>query len=351
MLLLSAASSAFAGSATWNLNPTSGDWNTATNWTPATVPNGPADTATFDVSSTTDVYFAVLGTFEVDGIVFNSSASAFTITFPFFALTISGAGITNNSGITQNFVVNVQSRILFLNSATAGSGTAFTNVFGGEIERGGFTQFFDTSTAGNGTFTSNGGTVSNGFDSALGGYTQFFGTSTADNGTFINNGAPVAFAGGGVTQFFDTSTAGNGTLVANGGVDGGLGGSIQFNGSSTGVGARVEVFDNGNLDVGLHSAPGVTVGSIEGSGAVFLGAKNLTVGSNNLSTTFSGVILGNPELTTLPGAVYGRVLLMQGRFKESLQMLTKALAMARECQLEREESIAPALMARIDRQG
>jgi hypothetical protein len=291
MLLLSAASSAFAGSATWNLNPTSGDWNTATNWTPATVPNGPADTATFDVSSTTDVYFAVLGTFEVDGIVFNSSASAFTITFPFFALTISGAGITNNSGITQNFVVNVQSRILFLNSATAGSGTAFTNVFGGEIERGGF------------------------------------------------------------TQFFDTSTAGNGTLVAKGGVDGGLGGSIQFNGSSTGVGARVEVFDNGNLDVGLHSAPGVTVGSIEGSGAVFLGAKNLTVGSNNLSTTFSGVILGNPELTTLPGAVYGRVLLMQGRFKESLQMLTKALAMARECQLEREESIAQALMARIDRQG
>src|SRR5947208_15938786 len=54
--LLSAASSAFAGSATWNLNPTSGDWNTATNWTPATVPNGPNDTATFDVSNITDVF-------------------------------------------------------------------------------------------------------------------------------------------------------------------------------------------------------------------------------------------------------------------------------------------------------
>ncbi len=51
--LLSAASTAFAGSATWNLNPTSGDWNTAANWTPATVPNGPADTATFDISNTT----------------------------------------------------------------------------------------------------------------------------------------------------------------------------------------------------------------------------------------------------------------------------------------------------------
>jgi hypothetical protein len=32
MLLLATRSTAFAGSATWNLNPTSGDWNTATNW-------------------------------------------------------------------------------------------------------------------------------------------------------------------------------------------------------------------------------------------------------------------------------------------------------------------------------
>jgi hypothetical protein len=35
---------AHAGSAQWNLNPISGDWNTAENWTPMAVPNGP-DTA------------------------------------------------------------------------------------------------------------------------------------------------------------------------------------------------------------------------------------------------------------------------------------------------------------------
>jgi len=34
-----------------NLNPGSGDWNTAANWTPMTVPNGSADTATFALSS------------------------------------------------------------------------------------------------------------------------------------------------------------------------------------------------------------------------------------------------------------------------------------------------------------
>ena len=55
MLLLLTATSVFAGSATWNLNPANGEWETATNWTPATIPNGPNDTATFRISNTTDI--------------------------------------------------------------------------------------------------------------------------------------------------------------------------------------------------------------------------------------------------------------------------------------------------------
>lgn len=51
----------------------------------------------------------------------------------------------------------------------------------------------------------------------------------------------------------------------------------------------MELFGNGNLDI-TSSYPGVAVGSIEGNGKVFLGSRNLTVGSNNLSTTFSSVI-------------------------------------------------------------
>jgi autotransporter-associated beta strand protein len=52
----------------------------------------------------------------------------------------------------------------------------------------------------------------------------------------------------------------------------------------------VEVFDNGNLDISPHTAGSVSIGSIEGSGNVFLGANNLSAGGNNLSKTFSGVI-------------------------------------------------------------
>jgi hypothetical protein len=106
----------------------------------------------------------------------NAGASAFTIainpvdTFPSF-LTISGVGITNNSGIMQNFVPTTNGsfggEIDFTNSATAGSLTACTNY--GEI------NFAGTSTADNATFTNNGGM-------------QFFETSTAGNGTFTNNG-------------------------------------------------------------------------------------------------------------------------------------------------------------------
>ncbi len=358
-----------AGSATWNLNPTNGDWNTSTNWTPASVPNGSSDTATFAFSNRTGVSFSAFT--EVNGIVFNAGASAFTIiASPSFSLTISGVGITNNSGIVQNFVHPPHGGgIFFRNSATAGSGTFFNNTGcpigpacpveffdtstagnstftnnGGDIGRdGAFMDFFNTSTAGNGTFINTGskgggtfggivtffdsstagtssftnnGSVSNGngaggivnfanhstagnatftnnggaVSSALGGRVNFQSTSDAGHGIFTNNGAAVSDASGGSMSFAETSGAANAILIANDGPAVDAAGRIQFDDRCGGGKARVEVFGNGNLDISFHDAPGVTTGSIEGSGLVFLGANNLTVGSNNLSTAFSGVI-------------------------------------------------------------
>ena len=377
------SNSARAGNATWDLNPSSGDWNTATNWTPATVPNGSADTATFAVSNTTAI--SISANMTVDGITFAPGASSFTITAsPFFALTISGVGITNNSGNTQNFVAtrnfSFPEQIVFTNNATAGTSTIFTNNNGTGSFGGGITIFLDTSTAGNGTFINMSGTVSGPFQggtefegsstagsatiinhggmisgSSPGGETSFFGTSTAGIATITNNGATVSGSGGGETDFFQAPTAGSATiinhggtvsgafggitvfdgfegsptagsatiindggtvsgafggitrffigtptadsatLIANGGLGGGQGGTILFEDNSTGGTSRIEVFGNGNLDISRHNKRfydilGVTVGSIEGDGNAFLGANNLTVGSNNLSTTFSGVI-------------------------------------------------------------
>ena len=97
-----------AGSATWNLNPTSADWNTAANWTPATVPNSPTDIATFGVSNTTDISLSAAT--KLDSIVFDSGANGFTIsTGVGSSFTIGGPGISNGSGLTQEFVLPVDS--------------------------------------------------------------------------------------------------------------------------------------------------------------------------------------------------------------------------------------------------
>ena len=69
-----------------------------------------------------------------------------------------------------------------------------------------------------------------------------------------------------------------------------MGGGIYFSDESTGGTARVILNGNGLLDVSGLSVPSVTIGSVEGTGLIYLGASNLTVGSNNRSTTFSGVI-------------------------------------------------------------
>src|SRR6266446_8720407 len=79
-----------AGSATWDLNPGSGDWNTAGNWTPMTVPNASTDTATFGLSNITNVSLSANS--EVNGIIFDPGASVYTITAsPGLTLTLSGA--------------------------------------------------------------------------------------------------------------------------------------------------------------------------------------------------------------------------------------------------------------------
>jgi hypothetical protein len=204
MLLLSARSTAFGGSATWRLDPGGPFCNSCwdilapENWTPATVPNGPADIATFDVSNVTHIFVDQGLYIEVDGIVFNAGASAFTIDVGAFdedpfALNISGVGITNNSGITQNFNIcggfffcGEDSAVRFTNDATAGDLTVFT--VDGQIH------------------------------------------PFSDNGT------------------------------------------ISFEGNSTADKASVKVLHGGILNISGHNPPGVTVGSIEGDGLVFLGS-------------------------------------------------------------------------------
>jgi hypothetical protein len=373
-LLFSAAQrQSLAGSATWATNPTSGDWNTAANWTPKTVPNGTSDVATFGASNVTNVINSDV-IVNLDSLVFNSSASQYTITAT-DNIAFYGTGIVNGSGVMQSFVAGA---FLFNNSSTAGDMVSFTAVggiffFNGASSAGSATfnltngdrqasmdfeddstagdatinasadaviEFLDSSTGGNATLNlstaafvlfegSNnaehmignciGGNQAfasqidfEGFSSAgegtftaIGGSTRgeqgafilFDNTATADNATFTINGGMGAGLTGTTLLFIDHTTAANANITANGGVNGGDGGEIIFEDHSHGGTASISLLGNGELDIGnSRNGAGVTIGSLAGDGLVFLGLNTLTVGSNNLSTAFSGVIQGGGSL-------------------------------------------------------
>ena len=92
---------------------------------------------------------------------------------------------------------------------------------------------------------------------------------------------------GGTTIFGDSSSAASATVITHDG------GSTEFTGSSSGGEARFVTNTGGEVVFGGLTTSGTTAGSIEGAGRYRLGAKQLTVGSNNLSTEVSGVISGN----------------------------------------------------------
>ena len=94
---------------------------------------------------------------------------------------------------------------------------------------------------------------------------NFRNTSTAGNATITNNA--------GTMYFLDNSTAGNAAITNNSGA------LVDFSPSTGPAG------DNK-----------LTAGSIAGAGLFLLGANELTVGGNNLSTDVSGVISGTGSL-------------------------------------------------------
>ena len=389
LLFLLSAQLCRAGSATWSQTPTSGDWNTGVNWTPETVPNGIFDTATFDVSNTTDIGIAT--NIQVAGILFNSDAAAFSTTVSSGqTLTMSSTGVINNSAVTQNFVTapgQVPSGAMILFSGpptiTAGEGVVYTNngsiapgftagsvikfsinanagsasfinkggplkgkgggsIFfndqstatnasfvneqgaasgasGGQIQfyndsnagtanftlqgsslplvSGGYaagTMFFnDSSSAGNATFFLEGGQV----DRAPGAEIQFYNASQAGNAFFTVGSGAVAGSSPATLTFVDDATPENATITLLGGVNGAPGGTLELGPSKST--ARIEVF--GNAVANCYA--GATVGSLEGDGSVFASYGTLIVGTNNLDTVFSGVLLADTLVKTGVGTL------------------------------------------------
>ena len=215
---------------------TTGIYGAAANWNPATVPSGAAATATF--SSTGASAITIIGFHNAGALVFDSTAQAYTFTITGSAtMALEGAGITNNSGQTQTFVLSSgSSHMVFNNSATAGD--AHLQVSAGIV------FFEDTSSAGTATIDVNGGAI-----------------QLSDNAKLAN--AKVSVTG---------ATA----ILA---------------GSSKGEQAQLTL--DGSSVLSVLTTGATDMGSISGSGTIHFGTDVLlTVGANNGSTTFSGIIDG-----------------------------------------------------------
>ena len=313
-----------AGSGIWKAEPEDGNWNNPANWSCNCVPEN-ADAASFGASNVTEISLSAL--VRLSSLTFQTTASAYTITLPAAtSLNIFGGSIDNGSLLIQQFhtatddkgaagSVSIQTGTtdgcMFTNdgAAVAGgiSGALFITITGSAGNAtivnkgglvsgadGGLVHFNEQTTAATATITNEPGTVAG----ANGGLAQFVFNSatTAADATITCEGASISGAGGGMTEFRDVTTAGNATLIANGGSNGGAGGAIQFLDKSKGGTARIELFGSGTLNLTAHESV-LTTGSVEGDGIVHLGSGRLSVGTNNLSTTFSGMIQDAGSLT------------------------------------------------------
>jgi autotransporter-associated beta strand protein/T5SS/PEP-CTERM-associated repeat protein len=220
--------------------PVPNEWTQGNNW--SSNPTVPDDIATFTNNPGTPTSVTIssfLSIININTIQFTAAAPAYSFTInPFTTFSINGAGISNSSAFAPSFT-------------NAGL------------------MFFNSGTAANAAITNNGGI-------------SFLGSSSAGSSTIINSGS------GSLIAFSDTSTAGNATITTNGGAQ------TLFSGNSNGGNARFITNAGGTVNFSGTSGPlsngRITAGSIEGAGTYSIGSNELTVGSNDLSTTLSGSI-------------------------------------------------------------
>ncbi|HEY2711384.1 MAG TPA: autotransporter-associated beta strand repeat-containing protein [Chthoniobacterales bacterium] len=257
ILAFTAKSWIYADTSTWSSAPVNNDWNTAENWFPVQVPNGPADTAVFAESGTTDIAFSQQTI--VGNLLFDSDASSYAITFPEgTSLTLEGHGITNDSTTTQSFVSS-GGLLAFDHRANAGSNSVFTTNGSASSEPSGIIEFAGASSAGSSSFLSNPGVTP--------GLIQFVQAATAGEANFLNAGAVAEHNRGGTTQFYDHASAGTASFVMAGSTTRGA------------FGGLVEFFDYSSAGAGTFTTLGGTAFASHGGRVAFFGNSNAGNGS------------------------------------------------------------------------
>jgi autotransporter-associated beta strand protein len=319
--VLVAASPVLAQDATWLTSPGSNDLLAGTNWSTGITP-GSGNTATLGASDTTAL--TVSSSWQVGGITLSPGAPLYTIDTTGMPVTFDGSGFGVNGGaLTLNITRSANNRgVSFTGSATADSITINVSGGGGPVDA---LQFRGSSSAGSATINIGGRSRLFFYDSSTAanatisnsGLLWFNGSATADHATISNSGdlqvhnsatagnAVITNVSGRHLTFTDTGTAGNATIdnsgdlqvtgsatAGNATITTRSGGVTTFLQTSSGGTSRHIIEAGGSVDVSALPGGTITLGSIEDAGTVAIGANSLTVGSNNLSTTFSGDLAG-----------------------------------------------------------
>ncbi len=277
--LLSVFGSASAQAQTWLASPGSGDWNTAGNWNPATVPNSTAAAVIFGTSTQNSV--SLSSGVAVGSITFNGT-TGYTVDLNGQLMVVSGAGFSNSSGVTQH--ITVSSTLDFKNSASAGGSDIAYSIQNGGL---GTAQFQNSSTLGAATFTVNSGSTLQMIDTSTGGTARII-----DNGTLLlqksdgvlsigsleGNGLVISslLNGGATAQTLTVGTANTSTLFS---------GQIQ---DGTGATTALTKTGTGTLTLtGANTYSGDTTinnGTLALTGTGSIAASNLVNLTNSLGT-------------------------------------------------------------------
>ncbi|MBV8393871.1 MAG: autotransporter domain-containing protein [Alphaproteobacteria bacterium] len=290
-VLLVAGSAQAQTNGTWLLSPGTADYNTGTNWSSNTVPDSGA-TATFGTSNRTSI--GISSSVSPGSFTFNSGASSYTFTIGTgVSVGVTGSGIANNSSSSQTFNVNAGT-ITFSNSASLTGSSLFINA-----TNGGTINVFDSSNAGSATFSVSGSGSTLNFDDNSNAGSATITITNAGFACFCNNAtagsSTISLSGTGSELQMNSGTSFGTSTITNG-----TGATVQILGDVTGSSARY-IGNGGTLDV-TGATTSFSIGSIEGSGTISLGDKNITVGANGNSTTFSGVISGTNGTLTKTGS-------------------------------------------------
>jgi autotransporter-associated beta strand protein len=212
---------------------------------------------TFDIADAANTFTVSQGLTGTGGLTKSGAgtlilAGANTYT----GITTVSAGTLNIQDSIESSTVTNDATLFYSSNATAGSATITNNhAF----------HLLDSSSASNATIVNND-------------YLGFNDNSTAASATIFNNtqivfsdfstAGSAAITNHFFLQFFDLTTAGNAQLINDGALS-----QTDFSAS-----------------IGPNGDNKLSAGSIAGNGTFYLGANELTVGSNNLSTHVTGVI-------------------------------------------------------------